>query len=251
MSKANEKAMALFAKQENNKTAKFEESFENPNIKINPIEAFFGSYKLSDEEEEKIRSLVGGRYKTAGVDKKKINEDISKLLDLSSQIRAITKQSIVLHGERISKGQEILKGYKRGAFTAWLELTYGNRQTPYNFLYYYILYRELPSKTRELFQKIPYRVAYMLGSRGGSLDDKIQVIEKNHKKSQKELLILIEEVFPLAHSDRRVKASSSLKLADSALENLKLVCSRTGALNSEVIKKLKQISDMLDKVLST
>lgn len=205
---------------------------------------------MSGEEEEKVISLVGTRYKVEGIEEKKINEDIAELLELSSQIRAITKQSIVLHGERIAKGQEILKGYKRGAFTAWLELTYGNRQTPYNFLYYYTLYRELPSKTRELFQKIPYRVAYMLGSRGGSLCDKIQVIEKNHQKSQKELLLLIEEAFPLAYTDQRVKASSSLKLADSAFENLKLVCFRKGALNSEVLRKLKQISDMLDKILS-
>ena len=251
MSKANEKAMTLFAKQKNKKKAEFEESFENPTLKRNPIEAFFGSHKLSDEDEEKIRSLVGMRYQVDGIDKKKISEDITGLIELSSQIRAITKQSIVLHGERIFRGQEILKGYKRGTFTAWLELTYGNRQTPYNFLYYYILYRELPSKTRKLFQKIPYRIAYMLGSRGGSLDDKIQVIEKNHKKSQKELLILIEEIFPLAHSDQRVRASSSLKLTESALENLKLVCSRKGALNSEVIKRLKQISDILDTILSS
>lgn len=248
MSKENGKAAALFTRKEKKKTDKFKESFENPNIIRNPIEVFFGSHKLSEEEEEKVKSLIGSRYNVDGVDRKKIDEDILGLLELSSQIRSITKQSLVLHGERISKGQEILKGYKRGAFTAWLELTYGNRQTPYNFLYYYMLYKELPIKTRRIFQKIPYKAAYMLGSRGGSLDDKIHVIEKNHKKPQKEFLSLIEEAFPIAHTDKRIKVSSSIKLAETAFENLKLVCSRKNSLSSEVLKKLKQISDMLDKI---
>ena len=47
--------------------------------------------------------------------------------------------------EKESKERKtILKNYRDGAFSAWLIATYGNRQTPYNFLQYYELYITLP-----------------------------------------------------------------------------------------------------------
>jgi len=88
MSKANKKAVALFSKQANKK--EFKESFENVSSSTNPLEAFFGSDKLSEKEEDQLRNLVDVRYKSEGIGKKKIGEDIVGLLELSSQIRAIT-----------------------------------------------------------------------------------------------------------------------------------------------------------------
>src|ERR1700677_3684402 len=64
-------------------------------------------------------------------------EDLEALTAITSEVKAITNQAVILHGERIKRAQEILKKYRDGAFTAWLFATYGNRQTPYNFLQYY------------------------------------------------------------------------------------------------------------------
>lgn len=249
MPKANEKAKNLF-KKTSTKNQQFKESFEIQSQGSNPIETFFGSHKLSKSEEEAIQSLVNDQYKIEGVEQSQIEEDVHTLFELSSQIRAITKQSLILHGERIARGQEILKKYKRGAFTAWLELTYGNRRTPYNFLSYYLLYKDLPSTIKQLYQKIPYRAAYLLGSREGNIEDKIDIIEQNFQKSQKDLLVLIENKFPLSHIDRRVKADTTLKLVEEALNNLETIKARKGTWDSQVIKKLKRMKVVIDEILT-
>ncbi|MEM7175220.1 MAG: CT583 family protein [Chlamydiota bacterium] len=244
MSKANEKARALFSKQKDKKKADFKEAFEVRSKPKTPLDAFLETDKLSETEEKQIENLVSVRYKTRQVKKSQVKADVESLLNLSSQIRSITKQSLILHGERVAKGQEILKKYKRGAFSAWLEFTYGNRQTPYNFLYYYNLYRELPTQIKPFYQKIPYKAAYLLGAREGSLEKKIKVIEGNYKAKAKDLLVLIDKLFPLGRG-KHEKNESKLKLLDSILINLEVLKVRRESWNSEEKKKLKKISRLL------
>ena len=249
MSKSNEKAKNLFKKTSSKKGKNFKESFEIQNQNSNPISALFSSHKLSPTDEEKIQALITDRYKVEGLTGVEIERDIRSLFELSSQIRSITKQSLILHGERVAQGQEILKKYKRGAFTAWIEFTYGNRQTAYNFLYYYLLHKELPLKTKELYQKIPYRAAYLLGSRKGTIKEKSEVIEQHFQKSQKDLLLIIENAFPLNQSDRRVKEDPILKIADSVLNQLKIIKNRKKEKNDpHLIKKLRKMQKILNEM---
>ena len=250
MPRPNEKAKTLFKKSSNKKGGGFKESFEIENQNSNPISSLFSSHKLSPADEEKIQLLITDRYKSEGVSAPEIEKDVHSLFELSSQIRSITKQSLILHGERVAKGQEILKKYRRGAFTAWIELTYGNRQTAYNFLYYYLLHRELPLKTKELYQKIPYRAAYLLGSRKGSVKQKSEVIEQHFQKPQKDLLVIIENAFPLSQSDRRLKEGTTIRMAENILNQLKIIKSRNAKNDPRLIKKLRKIQKFLDEMIS-
>lgn len=63
--------------------------------------------------------------------------DLAELSLITSEVKAINNQAAILHGERIKKAQTLLKSYQEGAFSAWLNATYGNRQTPYNLMQYY------------------------------------------------------------------------------------------------------------------
>lgn len=250
MLKSNEKAKNLFKKSSSNKKKeKFKESFEVQNQNSNPVSVFLGSHKLSPSDEQRIQFLISDRYKVEDISRDEVEKDISSLFEISSQVQSITKQSLILHGERIAKGQEILKKYKRGAFTAWLEITYGNRQTPYNFLYYYLLHKELPNKTRKLYQKIPYRAAYLLGARKGSIKDKVGIIENFFQKPQKDLMIIIEKTFPLHPADQRIKNESILKVADDILDQLKTINSRREKFDQRLIKKLRKVQKFLNEVI--
>src|ERR1700690_3631894 len=104
------------------------------------LSSFAGVFKVSPltvQEKEDLEALLND-YKSES--QYAIADDLSTLSSLTSEIKAINKKAAILHGERIQKAQEILKKYRDGAFSAWLVNTYGNRQTPYNFLQYYEFY---------------------------------------------------------------------------------------------------------------
>ena len=98
------------------------------------LSSFSGVFQiqpLEDIDKDKLQKILV-QYGPEGVDTQK---DFQQLAVLTSEVKAITSQAAILHGERIKKAQSLLKNYQEGAFTAWLMATYGNRQTPYNFLY--------------------------------------------------------------------------------------------------------------------
>jgi hypothetical protein len=139
-------------------------------------------------------------------------------------VKAIANQAVILHGERIKRAQEILKKYRDGAFTGWLYATYGNRQTPYNFLQYYEFYTTMPSAMHPLIDQMPRQAVYSLASRSGSIERKEAIVKSYSGKAKQELLKLIRIEFPLAEDDKRLPSLPNhaihfLKRARETLKN--------------------------------
>ena len=134
-----------------------------------------------------------------------IGADLSQLSSITSEVRAINNQAAILHGERIKKAQEILKKYRDGAFSAWLIATYGNRQTPYNFLQYYELFLALPKALHENLDRMPRQAVYTLASRDAPLERKQVLIENYRGEKKRELLSIIRKTFPLPGDDKRAE----------------------------------------------
>ena len=145
-----------------------------------------------------------------------LKDDLKALISITSEVKAITHQAALLHGERIKKAQKILLSYRDGAFTAWLTAAYGNRQTPYNFLQYYEFYEAMPKTLRSKIELMPRQAIYTLASRDGSSEQKIEIIQNYKGQTKDELLQLIREVFPLALQDKRRQ-----KDAEAAIQALK------------------------------
>ena len=76
----------------------------------------FSVSDLNDNEKEFIEAILT-EYSTG---KENINSDLNSLISITSEVKAINNQAVILHGERIKGAQEILKNYREGAFTAWL-----------------------------------------------------------------------------------------------------------------------------------
>ncbi|MDX8430912.1 MAG: CT583 family protein [Candidatus Algichlamydia australiensis] len=166
------------------------------------LSGFSGVFKvqpLSEQEKESIETILL-HYST----KKSTNEkDLTTLSTLTSELKAINNQAIILHGERIQQAQRILKRYKNGAFTAWLMMTYGNRQTPYNFLQYFEFYQTLSKDLREKLDSMPKQAVYTLASRDGENSHKEKIV-KNYNGEPKHILIEeIRKLFPLTKRDKR------------------------------------------------
>ncbi len=171
------------------------------------LSSFSGVFRitpLTEHEEERLRTLLTD-YAEEGND---IGGDLQILSGLTSEVKAITNQAAILHGERIKRAQTVLKSYRDGAFSSWLVNAYGNRQTPYNFLQYYELYMSIPKLLQDKIDQMPRQAIYTLATRDCPKEEKEEIIEKYQGESKKELLALIREKFPLKPKDKRAPNTS-------------------------------------------
>lgn len=180
------------------------------------LAAAFSASELNKAEREQLRAILEQHERDADC---RLEEDLAALISITSEVKAITNQAAILHGERIKRAQDILIGYEDGAFTAWLLNTYGNRQTPYNFLQYFLFWENTPKDLRPRIEAMPRQAVYTLASRNGELQEKQKVLEGYDGQSKEELLTQIREMFPLADSDKR-----RVNVVDTVVKSLEKAC---------------------------
>ena len=213
------------------------------------LSSFAGVFKVStlnEKEEEMLKTLL----EKFGNDELDTEKDFLSLSEITSEVKAINNQAAILHGERIKKAQQILKNYQEGAFTFWLIQTYGNRQTPYNFLQYYELHQRLPTVLLPKLDEMPRQAAYTLASREGPFDLKKEIIESYQGETKQVLLEQIRRTFPLENKDKRAQKhgtnliKSLTRISDFLKENeIKL--------SSTEQKKVIQLLSSLKQLVST
>ena len=201
---------------------------------LTSFSGLFSLVELSLLEKSHLEEML----KTYSKNKSTFNEDLATLTAITSEIKAITHQSVLLHGERIKKAHGILIAYKEGAFSAWLTSAYGNRQTPYNFMQYYDFYHSLPQEIRSKAEEMPRQALYTLASREGDINQKIEFVTCYRGETKAELLSKIRDLFPLKETDKR-KESEGTKV----ISELKKVCRLLDhlSLNSEEKEAIRVI----------
>ncbi len=197
----------------------------------------FSVSELSENEKSSLEELLT-EYDSGAVN---LSTDLESLISITSEVKAINNQAAILHGERIKKAQTIFKQYKDGAFTAWLIATYGNRQTPYNFLQYYEFYDLLPKPLRPQIESMPRQAIYTLASRDGPLAKKQRLVENYQGETKAEVLSMIREIFPLPEQDQRQSNP-----AYTAIQSMERACK---ALSSKSLKLKKGQKRVLNDLL--
>jgi hypothetical protein len=240
------KVNSLLAERLKVATAKFSKMTnlveQSSNGNLSSFSGVFRVSPLNDQEKETLLSLLN-QYKN---EEQEIHEDLFQLSALTAEVKAINNQAIMLHGERIKKAQTILKNYRDGAFSAWLIATYGNRQTPYNFLQYYELHTSLPETLHAKLDEMPRQAVYSLASRNGPQEQKESIIRNYNGQPKQELLKLIRNAFPLAENDRRAQDLS--EVAASTLRRLHAQLSVEGF--SPTVKQKAQLLQALKELKS-
>lgn len=245
--------------------SKTESKFENkafqksssPGIGFNLVtqtsnfDSIFATKPLEALESNLIEKLLTDNFQPGTISEEQLEEDLGQLKRITAEIKAIGKQGIILMGERIHRGSEILKPYRDGTFTKWLDATFGTRKTGYNMLNYYVLYKELPDDLRLQFKKIPHRAAYILASRKvGNVEDKVEIIRKYHDRSHKELVSLIQENLPLEIADKRMKKNYNQNILDSLREGIEKMVVRKKELNNydklAIASLIKMLNSLVD-----
>lgn len=225
-------------KKKSSKTAALAERSASGNL--SGFAGVFGMSELSPHEKDLLETILN-EYAHGD---ENIPKDFKSLLSITSEVKAINNQAALLHGERIKRAQNILKRYRDGAFTSWLMATYGNRQTPYNFLQYFEFYESLSSPLRQQIETMPRQAVYTLASRDGDLKEKHEIVQQYQGQSKDELLKIIRERFPLSDQDQRRRKQGEL-----ALHLLKRVLNLLSEKKARVTKRQKtQIQDYIEAI---
>lgn len=211
------------------------------------LSSFAGVFRitaLSDHEQQELVNILE-TYKDEKCD---FDRDLKELSALTSEVKAINNQAVILHGERIHKAQQILKHYRDGAFTEWMIASYGNRQTPYNFLQYHKFYVGLSDLLKKKTELMPRQVIYTLASRDGDQRLKESIINNYHGESKEKLLSVIRNEFPLSKNDQR--KSSPVKKAISSLKHIIVDVEGTFNPTPKQLDKLNGLVDQLQSLLA-
>lgn len=245
MSKFNDLLNLRFRQKETSKMTALVEKANNGDL--SSFSGVFRVSSLNSEETSVLESILKNFRTDETFD---IANDLRALGKLTSEVKAITNQAVILHGERIKKAQEILKNYLDGAFTAWLYATYGNRQTPYNFLQYYEFYTQMPQVLHSKIDQMPRQVIYTLASRTGDASKKEEIVKNYTGQTKQELLSLIRQEFPLNDFDKRLPnltahAISFLKRAREMLK--KPLCVPSEAEKKTLHELMAQLHVLIQK----
>lgn len=205
--------------------------------------SFFETYSLEEREVHLIQNLLTEGSSSETLDQ--LSRDANKIIEITTEIKSITKQSVLLIGERLFQVRKILKPYKDGTFTKWLDVISFSRKTSYNFLAYYSLFNELPnSQLKEKLKKIPQSIAYTLASREGNIEIKTKIIEDNYKEKAETIIKIINELLPINGEDKRrrrtfLKVSKLTRELNAKLYELERMLSAID-INSELFIEEKE-----------
>ncbi len=206
------------------------------------------SDKLEPEDEEQIEGLLLEGV-LPEISSKDLDIDINEIKRATSEIKSIQKQGIVLAGERIFKVREILKFYKDGTFNKWLDLALGSRKTGYNLLAYFEFYTKLPNEEfKSKFQDIPQKAAYILASREGDIQKKLDIISSSKELKSDDIISRIRNDLPVMTSKNTYQKSNS-KLIRSLQGILKRICESKDDLSEEDKLELVSLKLILDKAI--
>jgi len=179
----------------------------------NGFRELFQVRPLDDEEGRAIERLLVESFQPGRGGEAQVALDVQGLKSLTAEIRAIGRQGVYLIGERVHKARELLKAYGERTFSKWLDLTFGNRRTPYTYLSYFEFHEALPSEElRSQLKKLPLKAAYVLAEREGAIDSKIDLLKGYAGETQRDLLLLIRDRFPTSIDDRRSRRTANQQL---------------------------------------
>ena len=175
MSKANLLAKKFLAL----KNKEVHKPSEQTVIPHNSFRAMFDPHELAETEILHLKNIFSQSAADSTFEEE-IDRDFSQLVQITSELKAIQKQAVILVGERICAVRDIFKrhGGEGIGFTAWLSLAFNAKKTAYNAMAYFELYSTLPTDDLKVKMKqMPVKVSYVLASRTAPDKLKFSIID--------------------------------------------------------------------------
>ena len=216
----------------------------------NSFRAMFDPHALGDKEIDSLKLI----FEESSVEtsfEEDIEKDFSQLVQITSELKAIQKQAVILVGERICAVREIFKrhGGEGIGFTAWLSIAFNAKKTAYNAMAYYELYSALPNdELKTKMKQMPVKVSYVLASRKAPEKLKFSIIDSYQGEKQREMLDRIEEHIPI-NGDKRSLRTLGEKAVDDLERIIETLMRRQKHIHGEEKKRIDSAMHKLGHLL--
>ena len=220
---------------------------------ISETTSLFDPKPLEAQEEMRVQKLLFENFPSSDISEERENaqiaEDFQQIKTLTAEIKGIQKQNLILIGQRIESARAILKNYKEGTFTKWLKEIFASKQTGYNILAYYLFFTSLPVELKEAFKRLPQKTAYLLASRKGEMQEKMEIL-KNSSSTPEDILPSLRDKLPLSASDKRKTKGSTPLLLDTMLKSAEKLTLSDEPMTEVLREKVKTILSLLEQILA-
>ena len=164
-----------------------------PRAPISPFNGLFNVQELNEKENRAIEKILVDGYEPGFFGEETVEVDTNELKRITKELKAISKQGVILIGERIAKAREILKKYKEQSFRDWLTLTYGSFKSGYNYVSFYDLHESLPDHLKGKLKEMPAKAAYVLASKDAPIERKAEIVEHHASEPAQNIITIIQE----------------------------------------------------------
>ncbi len=218
-----------------------------------PLQSLVEIGPLDPKIGEEIDKLVFELANRNGIDEKQLNQDALQLKAITAQVKNIETQAVFLHGERIFRAREILRKYgdETSTFTSWVKIAYSHRSSAYNHLAFYMFHNALSTPDLQAkLKEMPQKAVYKLASRGGGIEQKVEILEKCYGMKAPEIIAMIDEKLPIKIK-RESKKDINVSVIVSIAVSLKKINSRKHILSESNREMLASFRGMIDEILNT
>jgi hypothetical protein len=218
----------------------------------NSFRAMFDPHELADSEIDNLKQIFEQCSLQTSFEEE-IEKDFSQLVQITSELKAIQKQAVILVGERICAVRKIFKrhGGEGIGFTAWLSLAFNARKTAYNAMAYYELYSALPTEDlKTKMKQMPVKVSYVLASRTAPEKLKFSIIDSYQGEKQREMLDRIEEHIPI-EGDKRSLRTLGEKAVDDLERIIETIMRRSKHIHQEEKERIDNALHKLSQLISS
>ena len=216
----------------------------------------FLTFKILNEKDSRaIEKILVDGYEPGLFAEETVEVDINELKRLTKELKAISKQGVILIGERIAKAREILKKYKEQSFRDWLTLTYGSFKSGYNYVSFYDLHESLPDHLKGKFKEMPAKAAYVLASKDAPIERKAEIVEHHASEPAQNIITLIQETLGSDQARKSNRKPAIDKILDSLESETSSLVRRKDQLDAGQIQRAKfiveQLSSLFDSLSET
>ncbi len=221
----------------------------------NALQSIFDIQKLEESEARQLEKLLADEFRPGGnISEEQVTLDLEMLKHITAEVKGISKQGILLIGERIHKAREILKNYGdgKGSLKKWLEITFSSsRRTAYNALAYFDFHQSLPDeKARFLLKKMPQKAAYVLASRDGGIEIKTEIVRDYHQQKAEEIIPVIQERLPIPQDQKSLSKDATSQLIEKMDVMANKIKARKNHLSITQTAAVAKILTALQEILS-
>ena len=142
------------------------------------------------------------------------------------------------------------RGDKDRSFKQWMGLTFGSFKSGYNYLSLYDLYLQLPDAVRGQLKAMPAKAAYILASKDGPIEQKIEIVQNHSQEKTEDLILQIRETFGVDRQKRGHKSPLIDQTLHSMSKEAKKLNTRKDLLNMEHKKQIQYLVAQLQKLLN-